>query len=180
MGRAASKTIRICFKENLTGVGVKQPVFTCNIRRYGLKLSPACRAPRGGPLRILIVEDNAALARGLTASLRASGFAVDHVTHGVAALDEERLVPYNLMILDVGLPDLSGFEVLGKLRQRGSRTPVLVLTARGALSDRGKGLDLGAGDYLLKTFEPAELEGGVRGPGCVCGWVVERERGRPR
>jgi len=113
-------------------------------------------------LRILIVEDNAALARGLTASLRASGFAVDHVTHGVAALDEERLVPYNLMILDVGLPDLSGFEVLGKLRQRGSRTPVLVLTARGALSDRVKGLDLGADDYLLKPFEPAELEARVR------------------
>jgi DNA-binding response OmpR family regulator len=113
-------------------------------------------------LRILIVEDNAALARGLSASLRASGFAVDHVTQGVAALEEERLVPYNLMILDVGLPDLDGFEVLARLRQRGSKTPVLILTARAALHDKVKGLDLGADDYLLKPFEPAELEARVR------------------
>ncbi len=113
-------------------------------------------------MRILLIEDNAALARGLTASLRASGFAVDHVTHGVAALEESELVPYNLMILDVGLPDMSGFEVLKRLRQRGATTPVLILTARAALTDRVTGLDLGADDYLPKPFEPAELEARVR------------------
>ncbi len=123
-------------------------------------------------MRILIVEDNASLARGLTASFRASGFAVDHVTHGVAALDEERLVPYNLMILDVGLPDLDGFEVLRQLRQRGSKTPVLILTARAALNDKVKGLDLGADDYLLKPFEPAELEARVRA-------LLRRGQGQP-
>lgn len=113
-------------------------------------------------MRILIVEDNAALARGLTASLKTSGFAVDHVTHGVAALEEARSVPYNLIILDIGLPDMSGFEVLERLRQRASSPPVLILTARGTLTDRVKGLDLGADDYLPKPFEPAELEARVR------------------
>ncbi|MET0402016.1 MAG: response regulator transcription factor [Cystobacter sp.] len=123
-------------------------------------------------MRILIVEDNAALARGLTASLKASGFAVDHVTHGVSALDEHRLVPYNLMILDVGLPDLSGFDVLKQLRQRGASIPVLLLTARSAVADRVKGLDLGADDYLLKPFEPEELEARVRA-------LLRRGHGQP-
>ena len=139
-------------------------------------MDPSCHrpvAPREEVrLRILIVEDNAALARGLSASLRASGFAVDHVTQGVAALEEERLVPYNLMILDVGLPDVDGFEVLARLRQRGSRTPVLMLTARTALQDKVKGLDLGADDYLLKPFEPAELEARVRA-------LLRRGQGQP-
>jgi two-component system response regulator TctD len=108
------------------------------------------------------VEDDEALARGVVALLRESGAAVDHVTSGVAALDLEGLEPYGLLILDVGLPDISGFDALRQLRRRGSRTPVLILTARDALQDRVHGLDLGADDYLLKPFEPAELEARVR------------------
>jgi DNA-binding response OmpR family regulator len=112
--------------------------------------------------RILVVEDDAALARGVVALLQEGGSAVDHVTTGAAALEIEPLEPYALLILDVGLPDISGFEVLKRLRQRGSRTPVLVLTARDALEDRVRGLDSGADDYLLKPFQPAELEARVR------------------
>jgi DNA-binding response OmpR family regulator len=97
---------------------------------------------------------------------------VDHVATGAAALELEPHEPYGLMILDVGLPDISGFEVLKTLRRRGSRTPVLILTARDALQDRVHGLDLGADDYLLKPFEPAELEARVRA-------LMRRSQGDP-
>lgn len=122
--------------------------------------------------RILLVEDDEALARGVVALLRDAGCAVDHVSFGATALELEPLEPYALVILDVGLPDISGFEVLKSFRRRGSRTPVLVLTARDALHDRVQGLDLGADDYLLKPFEPAELEARVRA-------LVRRGQGDP-
>jgi two-component system response regulator TctD len=122
--------------------------------------------------RILFVEDDEALARGVVALLRDGGSAVDHVATGASALEVEPLEPYGLIILDVGLPDISGFEVLKVLRRRGSRTPVLMLTARDALQDRVQGLDLGADDYLLKPFEPAELEARVRA-------LVRRSQGDP-
>jgi two-component system response regulator TctD len=113
-------------------------------------------------LRILIVEDDAALARGLAGSLRLAGFAVDHQADGGDAAAIATSEPYALVILDLGLPGLSGFEVLRRIRARGSNVPVLILTARDAVADRVKGLDLGADDYLLKPFEPAELEARVR------------------
>jgi two-component system response regulator TctD len=113
-------------------------------------------------LRILIVEDDAALARGLAGSLKLAGFAVDHEADGSDAAAIATSEPYALVILDLGLPGLSGFEVLRRIRARGSNVPVLILTARDAVTDRVRGLDLGADDYLLKPFEPAELEARVR------------------
>lgn len=113
-------------------------------------------------MRLLLVEDDAALVRGLLTLLRSGGYAVDHVATGADALAVIEGEPYNLIILDIGLPDLSGFDVLKNLRRRGARTPVLILTARDALQDRISGLDLGGDDYMLKPFEPTELEARVR------------------
>jgi DNA-binding response OmpR family regulator len=112
--------------------------------------------------RILIVEDDPALLRGLVATLKGAGHVIDTAEDGESALDMARDEPYALITLDLGLPDISGLEVLKTLRQRGSKTPVLILTARDALEDRIKGLDLGADDYLLKPFEPSELEARIR------------------
>ncbi|MDJ0275346.1 response regulator [Sphingomonas sp. 2R-10] len=116
-------------------------------------------------MRILIVEDDAALARGIVALLRAAGHAVDHVATGEDALMVLSDEPYALTILDVGLPDIDGFAVLQALRRRGDRVPVLMLTARDALDDRVRGLDLGADDYLRKPFAPEELEARIRALG---------------
>ncbi len=116
-------------------------------------------------MRILIVEDDAALARSLIALLRAAGHAVDHVGRGEEALEVIAGEPYALVILDVGLPDIDGFAVLQALRRRGERVPVLMLTARDALDDRVRGLDLGADDYLRKPFAPEELEARIRALG---------------
>lgn len=112
--------------------------------------------------RILLVEDDPALVRGVVALLRASGHAVDVATGGVMALDLARREPYALLILDVGLPDISGFDVLRKIRAGGGKTPILMLTARDMVQDRVKGLDLGADDYLLKPFETSEFEARIR------------------
>ncbi len=116
-------------------------------------------------MRILIVEDDAALARSIVALLRAAGHAVDHVATGEDALMVLSGEPYALTILDVGLPDIDGFAVLQALRRRGDRVPVLMLTARDALDDRVRGLDLGADDYLRKPFAPEELEARIRALG---------------
>src|SRR6185437_5582671 len=98
--------------------------------------------------RILLSEDDAALARGLVALLKQNGYDVEAVTTGHAALAHEAAGTYAAILLDLGLPDLSGYEVLRRMRGSGSRCPVLVLTARNALNDRVRGLDLGADDYL--------------------------------
>ncbi|MGV3579063.1 response regulator transcription factor [Brevundimonas sp.] len=116
-------------------------------------------------MRILIVEDDAPLARSIVALLRASGHAVDHVDCGEDALMLAGGEPYALIVLDVGLPDMDGFEVLDRLRKRGDRAPILMLTARDALDDRIRGLDLGADDYMRKPFEPQELEARIRALG---------------
>jgi two-component system response regulator TctD len=116
-------------------------------------------------MRILIVEDDAALARGIIALLRAAGHAVDHVATGEDALMVVAGEAYALVVLDVGLPDIDGFAVLQTLRRQGNRVPVLMLTARDALDDRVRGLDLGADDYLRKPFAPAELEARIRALG---------------
>lgn len=119
----------------------------------------------GTAVRILIVEDDAPLARGIVALLRNAGHAVDHVSHGTDVPDLAAEEPYSLIILDVNLPDTDGFSVLERLRRRGDRVPVLMLTARDALDDRVRGLDLGADDYLRKPFDPEELEARVRALG---------------
>ncbi len=112
--------------------------------------------------RILFVEDDAALARGVVALLRAAGHAIDHVEHGTLALELLTDAAYDLMILDSGLPDVSGLEVLTQLRKKQNALPVLLLTARDGLNDRIAGLDLGADDYMLKPFEPSELAARIR------------------
>lgn len=113
-------------------------------------------------MRILIVEDDTILADALTRSLRQNSYAVDLATNGVDADHILSLHEYDLIILDLGLPQMNGFDVLRRLRGRGSRTPVLILTARDALEDRVTGLDLGADDYLTKPFDLPELEARVR------------------
>lgn len=113
-------------------------------------------------MRILIVEDDPLLADGLTRSLRQSDYAVDCVSDGARADRALASQGYDLVILDLGLPRLDGFEVLLRLRRRGTAVPVLVLSARDALEDRVKGLDLGADDYLTKPFDLPELEARVR------------------
>lgn len=113
-------------------------------------------------MRVLIVEDDPVLADGLTRSLRQAAYAVDCVGDGSEADHVLATQSYDLVILDLGLPKLDGFEVLRRLRRRGAKVPVLMLTARDSLQDRVKGLDLGADDYLAKPFDLPELEARVR------------------
>jgi len=113
-------------------------------------------------MRILIVEDDPVLADGLTRSLRNAEYAVDCVTNGTEADHVLTAQSYDLVILDLGLPGLDGFEILRRLRRRGSNVPALVLTARDALDDRVRGLDLGADDYMIKPFDLPELEARAR------------------
>ena len=113
-------------------------------------------------MRILLAEDDRVIADGLGRSLRKSGYAVDWVANGADADSALVSGTYDLVILDLGLPRLSGQEVLKRLRARKSNVPVLVLTALDGTSDRVKGLDLGADDYMVKPFELAELEARVR------------------
>ena len=113
-------------------------------------------------MRILLVEDNAALADGVIGALQQMGHTTDLVVDGDEALDALAVGPFDLVILDLTLPGLDGLDVLRELRARNRETPVLILTARTGITDRVKGLDLGADDYLCKPFELAELEARVR------------------
>jgi len=113
-------------------------------------------------MRILIAEDDAVLADGLTRSLRQSGYSADCVRTGLEADTALSTSEFDLLILDLGLPKLSGLEVLRRLRARNSAVPVLILTALDGINDRVRGLDLGADDYLAKPFALAELEARVR------------------
>jgi two-component system OmpR family response regulator len=113
-------------------------------------------------MRIMIVEDDAALARGVARILESEGYAVDIVARGeqaILAAEQER---FDLVILDVGLPGMDGFEVLRRMRAQAERVPVLLLTARDAVDDRVHGLDLGADDYVAKPFAVSELAARVR------------------
>ena len=111
---------------------------------------------------VLIVEDDPAVRASLDRALRRDGYAVSSVGDGQAALDElDRCAP-DAIVLDVGLPVIDGIDVCRRLRADGSRTPVLMLTARDAISDRVAGLDAGADDYLVKPFALAELYARLR------------------
>jgi two-component system OmpR family response regulator len=116
-------------------------------------------------MRILVVEDDLILSDGLAGTLRGLGHAVDCVATGAEADSALGTEEYELVILDIELPKLDGFEVLRRLRRRKVATPVLVLTARDAVHDRIRGLDLGADDYLTKPFEMGELEARIRALG---------------
>lgn len=113
-------------------------------------------------MRILIAEDDPAIAAGIASSLRHDGHAVDHVDDGARADAALHDTPYDLLILDLGLPALDGSDVLQRLRRRGNGLPVLVVTAREGLRERVRVLDLGADDYLVKPFALAEFEARVR------------------
>ena len=108
-------------------------------------------------MRILIVEDDPALADLLCRTLREAAMAADVAATGNAGLTALTVNDYDLAVLDVGLPDLDGFEVCRQHRERGGKTPILMLTARGGLDDRIRGLDVGADDYLAKPFAIEEL-----------------------
>jgi two-component system, OmpR family, response regulator len=113
-------------------------------------------------MRILIAEDDAILADGLMRSLRRAGHAVDWVKNGVEADSAVTTGEFDLLILDLGLPKMNGLEALKRLRGRGSRVPVLILTALDTVQERVRALDLGADDYLAKPYAFEELEARVR------------------
>jgi two-component system OmpR family response regulator len=138
-------------------------------------------------MRILIAEDDAIIADGLSRSLRQGGYAVDWAPNGQEADAALLTVTYDLLILDLGLPKLTGLEVLKRLRGRSSSLPVLILTAMDGTGDRVKGLDLGADDYMVKPFDLAELEARVRAltrrssgttPTILCGQLSYDQVGR--
>jgi DNA-binding response OmpR family regulator len=111
---------------------------------------------------LLLVEDDRELAHGLCSSLAQSQYQTEVVFDGHAAIEACKKVNYDLVILDLGLPDLDGLEVLRRLRKAGMAAPVLILTARFDLDDRVSGLDAGGDDYLAKPFDLPELEARIR------------------
>ena len=113
-------------------------------------------------MRILLAEDDRIIADGLQRSLRKAGYAVDCVANGLDADTALASQQFDLLILDLGLPKLSGIEVLRRLRARKKALPVLILTAQDCLEDRVRGLDAGADDYMSKPFALPELEARVR------------------
>ena len=113
-------------------------------------------------MRILLVEDDPELRDFLGRVIRDAAWAVDAVPTGREALDALAGTVYDLAVLDIGLPDFDGFEVCRRLRARGDTTPVLILSARQAVDDRVRGLDVGADDYLPKPFDVTELMARLR------------------
>ena len=124
-------------------------------------------------MRILLAEDDSLLGDGLRAGLRQLGFQVDWVRDGEAAERELRAQPYEAAVLDLGLPRKDGMDVLAAVRRSGVKTPVLVLTARDAVPDRIRGLDLGADDYVVKPVDLHELAARLRA-------LVRRAHGQPQ
>jgi two-component system response regulator QseB len=122
-------------------------------------------------MRLLLAEDDSMIGESLRKALRKDGFTVDWVRDGpgvdLAAANE----PYDLLLLDLGLPGKSGLEVLRSLRRRGNRIPILILTAHDAVADRVAGLDAGADDYLVKPFDFEELQARIRA-------LLRRQSGR--
>jgi DNA-binding response OmpR family regulator len=113
-------------------------------------------------MRVLLIEDDATLGRALQEFLTNQSYSVDWLAEGHRALLAVKNYTYDLVVLDLNLPDVDGLEVLSVFRQEGRYIPVLVLTARDALADRVAGLDAGADDYLTKPFELDELAARVR------------------
>ncbi|MCU0308977.1 MAG: response regulator transcription factor [Thermoleophilia bacterium] len=127
-------------------------------------------------MRVLLIEDAPRIASFVVKGLGAAGYTVDHVVTGAEGFARAQDPTVDLVILDLGLPDLDGTEVLERLRARGVRVPVLILTARGEVADRVEGLELGADDYLTKPFAFDELLARVRarlrGREAQVGWTL--------
>ncbi len=121
-------------------------------------------------MRILLVEDDALLGDAWQAGLRESGFAVDWLRDGASADAALKSESFSALVLDLGLPRLAGLDLLRRVRARGDRTPVVIVTARDALDDRVRGLDGGADDYVVKPVAIAELAARLRA-------VVRRSQG---
>ncbi len=113
-------------------------------------------------MRILLVEDDPQLGDGLTIGLRQSGFAVDWLKDGNSADQALQSETFDFVVLDLGLPQLSGMEVLTRARRRGQHMPILILTARDATGEKVAGLDAGADDYLIKPIDLDELTARIR------------------
>lgn len=113
-------------------------------------------------MKILVVEDELELLESVAEGLRMSGYAVDTANNGRTAEEMGLINAYDLVVLDVNLPELDGFSVLERIRRHNKTVNIIMLTARTAVDDRVKGLDLGANDYLIKPFHFAELEARIR------------------
>jgi two-component system OmpR family response regulator len=113
-------------------------------------------------MRVLVVEDDVILGEGVTRYLRQAGYGVELAANGAYADTLLAHGDYDVVVLDIGLPGLDGYEVLRRLRARDCRAAVLILTARDAVEERVRGLDLGADDYMVKPFALVELEARVR------------------
>ena len=128
-------------------------------------------------MRLLLIEDHARLGELVLAGLAAEGFVVDWVRTLTEAFEARDGSAYDLILLDLGLPDGDGLDLVRRLRRARDATPILILTARGGLGDRIVGLDLGADDYLVKPFEMGELMARCRAllrrPGACLGVVLE-------
>jgi two-component system response regulator QseB len=122
-------------------------------------------------MRVLLVEDDGMIAQGLQTALRQAGFAVDWTGDGQSASNALRANVFDLVLLDLGLPQRDGIEVLRELRQRGDSTPVIILTARDEIQSRIAGLDAGADDYIVKPFDLDEVMARMRS-------VLRRAAGR--
>lgn len=122
-------------------------------------------------MRLLLVEDDPLLGEGLKMALARDGYTVDWLRDGKQALQAISTDEFGVVILDLGLPGLDGMEVLSRARAQGTTTPILILTARDAITDRVTGLDHGADDYLAKPFDIEELSARVRS-------LLRRSQGR--
>jgi two-component system, OmpR family, response regulator len=108
-------------------------------------------------MRVLVIEDDQMVGAAVVQALKDAAYAVDWVTDGVTAVEAAEIENYDVALLDLGLPVTDGREVLRRLRAKGGRLPVIIVTARDGVDDRIDGLDLGADDYLVKPFEIGEL-----------------------
>ncbi len=122
-------------------------------------------------MRLLLVEDDTMIGEAVATGLKRDGFAVDWVRDGKAADHALKVETFDLLLLDLGLPHLSGLGVLKALRARGQSLPVLILTARDAVTDKVQGLDAGADDYVVKPFDLTELSARIRA-------LLRRQAGR--
>ena len=129
-----------------------------------IKVSSAflCNCAKEATIRILLVEDDPELARRLSDGLRGDGFVVEHAANGRTGFDLGRTENYDAAILDLGLPDMKGVEVLSQWRKLGREMPVLILTARGSWTEKVEGLNAGADDYITKPSHVQEISARLR------------------